>query len=83
MGEKAPGHVIDGVSQLSKTKTEIAINQRFAVSETCGGPLNEIWNGPPREITPRVFALTENRRGGHGHGCWLETEMISPERYEE
>jgi hypothetical protein len=82
-GEGEPSGVV-GIIQV--------VDDRNVRTVLTSGVVDETANGLKGHITTRVLVFTEGEPLSSGvveiwsndtHGCWLEVEITSPERYDE
>ena len=92
---EGPGVAVHLLPQLREGQPHVTVDERLRGSVAPRGILHQPGNGAPDQVCPWVFLVgggtTDPGLCPHAgacarvraHGCWLLTEMTSPDRYEE
>ena len=79
-GHEAAGVAIDLLGQLGVGQPQLAVDQRLQLSVSPRRVLDQVGHGAPDAVGPRILLLGRRAADSAAHGCWLLTEMTSPER---
>ena len=78
-GDEAAGVAVDLRGQLRVGQAQLAVDQRLGGAVALRGVVDQAGHRAPDEVGPRVL-LVGRRAADAAHGCWLLTEMTSPDR---
>jgi hypothetical protein len=79
-GQEAAAVALDLLGQLRVGETEVAVDQRLRAAVPQRSVVDQARHRAPEEIGPRVLLVGRSAADSGAHGCWLLTEMTSPER---
>ena len=79
-GQEAAGVAVDLLGQLRVGEAQRPVDQRLRAAVTPRRVVDQAGHRAPDEVRPRVFLVGRSAADAAAHGCWLLTEMTSPER---
>ena len=79
-GQEAAGVAVDLLGQLRVGETQVAVDQRLRAAVPQRSVVDQAGHRAPDEVGPRVLLVGRSAADAGAHGCWLLTEMTSPER---
>ena len=79
-GQEAAGVAVDLLGQLCVGEAQRPVDQRLRAAVTQRRVVDQAGHRAPDEVGPRVFLVGRSAADAVAHGCWLLTEMTSPER---
>ena len=79
-GHEGAGVAVDLLGQLRVGEAHLPVDQRLRAAVPQRRVLDQAGHRAPDEVSPRVLLVGRRAADAGAHGCWLLTEMTSPER---
>ena len=78
--DETAGEAVDLLGQLREREAQLPVDQRLRRAVAQRGVVDQAGHRAPDEVGPRVLLVGRRAADAAAHGCWLLTEMTSPDK---